>query len=87
MTQKQLIESVKMHHPEMSEAEIRIRLNNAMKDFTQKTKIIKGAFQFNTVVDQRYYGLNDKIIEVNSVDYDGKKIERLVGRPEVRDIT
>ena len=44
MTQKQLIESVKMHHPEMSEAEIRIRLNNAMKDFTQKTKIIKGAF-------------------------------------------
>ena len=71
----------------MSEAEIRIRLNNAMKDFTQKTKIIKGAFQFNTVVDQRYYGLNDKIIEVNSVDYDGKEIERLVGRPEVRDIT
>jgi hypothetical protein len=87
MTQQQLIELVKQHHPDMPEAEIRVRLNNAMKDFTVKTKIIKGAFQFNTVEDQRYYGLNDKIIEVNSVDYDGKTIERLVGRPETRDIT
>ncbi len=87
MTQRQMIEMVKVHHPTMSETEIRIRLNNAMKDFCVKTKIIKGAFNFNTEVGQRYYGLNDKIIEVNSVDYDGKQIKRLVGRPETRDIT
>ena len=69
----------------MTEAEIRVRLNAAMKDFCTKTKIIKAAFQFSTVENQRLYGLNDKVIEIDSVDYDGKNIKRLVGRPEARD--
>jgi|TARA_X000001382_G_scaffold23053_1_gene14034 hypothetical protein len=86
MTQQQLIELVRTHHPEMTEAEVRIRLTSAMKDFCTKTRIIKAAFQFTTVPDQRLYGLNDKVIEIDSVDYDGKTIKRLVGRPEARDV-
>ena len=87
MTQQQLHEMIQAHHPEMTETEIRLRLNNAMKEFCRKTKILKGAFQFDTVVDKRYYGIDLKVIEVNSVDYDGKDIKRLLNRPEDRDIT
>ena len=87
MKQKQLHELIQMHHPEMREGEIRLRLNNALKEFCRKTRILKGAFQFDTVAEQRYYGLDSKIIEVQSVDYDGKDIKRVVGRPDTRDLT
>ena len=87
MKQKQLHELIQMHHPEMREGEIRLRLNNALKEFCRKTKILRGAFQFDTVAEQRYYCLDSKIIEIESVDYDGSDIKRVVGRPEKRDLT
>lgn len=86
MTQQQLHELIRVHHPEMKEGEIRLRLNNAMKEFCRKTRVLKGAFQFDTVLNQRYYGLDSKIIEITSVDYDGKEIKRLIGKPEERDL-
>jgi len=86
MKQKQLHELIQSHHPEMKEGEIRLRLNNALKEFCRKTRILKGAFKFTTEVDKRYYGLDEKIIEITNVDYDGKTIERLSGRPDERDL-
>jgi len=86
MTQQQLHELIRVHHPDMKEGEIRLRLNNAMKEFCRKTRVLKGAFQFDTVLNQRYYGLDSKIIEITSVDYDGKEIKRLIGKPEERDL-
>lgn len=86
MTQQQLHELIRVHHPEMKEGEIRLRLNNAMKEFCRKTRVLRGAFQFDTVLNQRYYGLDSKIIEITSVDYDGKEIKRLIGKPEERDL-
>jgi len=86
MTQQQLHELIRVHHPEMKEGEIRLRLNNAMKEFCRKTRVLKGAFQFDTVADQRYYGLDSKIIEITSIDYEGKQIKRLIGKPEERDL-
>ena len=86
MTQQQLQELIRLHHPDMQESEVRIRLNNALKEFCRRTRILKGAFQFTTAVDQRYYGLDTKIIEVLSVDYDGVDIKRLLGRPQTRDL-
>jgi hypothetical protein len=86
MTQQQLHELIRVHHPDMKEGEIRLRLNNAMKEFCRKTRALKGAFQFDTVANQRYYGLDSKIIEITGVDYDGKQIKRLVGKPEERDL-
>ena len=86
MTQQQLHELIRVHHPDMKEGEIRLRLNNAMKEFCRKSRVLKGAFQFDTVADQRYYGLDSKIIEITSVDHDGKEIKRLIGKPEERDL-
>ena len=82
MTQKQLIELVKQHHPELGEAQIRIYLNRALDEFCRKTRILKTLYTFNTVADKRYYSLGDNISEVTRVDYDNYEIPRLVVAPE-----
>jgi hypothetical protein len=87
MTQQQLHELIKSHHPDMTETEIRIRLNNASKEFARKSRSLEGAFEFSTEVGKRYYGLDSKIIEVKHVDFDGKTIQRSLVRPEERDLT
>ena len=90
MTQKQLIETVQQHHPELGETQIRIFLNKALDEFCRKTRILTTAYQFTTTEDQRYYALSDidsSISEVTRVDYDGYEIPRLVGIPEKTDLT
>jgi hypothetical protein len=87
MTQQQLIETVKQHHPEMGETQIRIYLNKALDEFCRKTRVLNTLYTFPTVADQRYYDLNDDIIEITRVDYDGYEIPRLVGKPEKTDVS
>ena len=40
MTQKQLIETVQQHHPNLGETQIRIFLNKALDEFCRKTRIL-----------------------------------------------
>ena len=87
MTQKELIETVKQHHPELGETQIRIFLNRALDEFCRKTRILKTLYQFDTVADQRYYDLDDSIIEVSRVDYDSYEIPRLLSPPEKTDVS
>ena len=87
MTQKELIETVKQHHPELGETQIRIFLNRALDEFCRKTRILKTLYQFDTVADQRYYDLDDSIIEVSRVDYDSYEIPRLTSPPEKTDVS
>ena len=92
MTQKQMIEMVRQHHPSVTEAQIRLWLNAAMTEFSRRTRILSGAFQFSTIANQRYYGLDGSILEIRAVDYTNDEgeleaIPRLVGRPAIRDIT
>jgi hypothetical protein len=87
MTQKQLIETVKQHHPDLGETQIRIFLNKALDEFCRKTRILNTIYTFSSVADQRYYDLDDTISEVTRVDYDGYEISRLVGKPEKTDVS
>ena len=82
MTQQQLIETVKQHHPNLSDTQIRIHLNTAMREFCRKTRVLETLYTFNTVAGKRYYNLDDAIVEVKRVDYDNYQIPRLVGQPE-----
>tara|TARA_B100001939_G_scaffold21807_1_gene17726 strand:+ start:945 stop:1208 length:264 start_codon:yes stop_codon:yes gene_type:complete len=87
-----MVDQIKKHHPELGTNEIIHLLNQASDEFCQRTLILDEATQFDTVADQRFYGLKDSILEVKSVDLqdaDGnvKEIKRLLGRPEYRDIT
>ena len=67
MTQKVMIELIKQHHGSISDAQARLWLNQAMKDFCRKTKILESVFQFTTTADQRIYDLPSDIIYVNSL--------------------
>ena len=90
MTQKQLIETVQQHHPDLGETQIRIFLNKALKEFCRKTRVLKGTTTTNTAADQRYYSLSSidsSILEITRIDYDGYQIPRLVGLPEKKYIT
>lgn len=87
-----MIDQIKKHHPELGTNEIIHLLNQASDEFCSRTLILDEATQFNTVANQRFYGLKDSILEVKSVDLedaDGnvKEIKRLLGRPEYRDLT
>ena len=86
-----MLELIKQHHPQMGNKEIVNEINRAMDDFSQKTRIVKSSYSFDLVQDQRYYNLDDNILEVMQVAFDsgdskGKRIPRLVGTPEERDI-
>jgi len=92
MKLQQMIELVRKHHPDMGSNEIVHLLNQASDEFCSRTLVLDEATQFDTVADQRYYGLKESILEIKSVDIvddDGNtvKINRLMGRPEYRDLT
>lgn len=96
MTHTELKTYIKKVFPNESDADIALHLTEASRDFTSRTKILKGVETFNTVIDQRYYDLNDldgngsaqrHIVEVNKVDYDNYTIQRLITFPDEVDIT
>ena len=90
MKVQQMMDLIKMHHPNMGETEIMKMLNLAIKDFSNKTRIIKDVITERLAEDQRYYHLNKDIIEITRVDMDvtdgfGKKIPRLMTPPTEMD--
>ena len=92
MKLQQMIELVRKHHPDLGSNEIVHLLNQASDEFCSRTLVLDEATQFDTVANQRYYGLKESILEIKSVDIvddDGNtiKINRLMGRPEYRDLT
>ncbi len=92
MKLQQMIDLVKKHHPNLGSNEIIHLLNKASDEFCSRTLILDEATQFDTVANQRYYGLKESILEIKSVDMvdsDGntKEINRLAGRPKYRDLT
>ena len=87
MKLQEMVERVQQHHPDMGVTEVVRSLNDAMNDMGFKTDIVESADQFETIVNQRVYKLKKHIIKIKAVDYDGKTIKKLLGRPLERDLT
>jgi hypothetical protein len=92
MKLQEMIELVQKHHPDLGDVEVIKLINQASDEFCSRTLVLDEATQFNTVANQRFYGLKDSILEIKSVDMKDeegnvKSIKRLQGRPEYRDIT
>ena len=87
MTQQVMIELIKQHHNQISNSQARLWLNQAMKDFCRKTKLLESAFQFTTTADQRFYQLPSDIIYVQKVHVEDYKIPRVVNKPEKQDLS
>tara|TARA_R100000734_G_C3318672_1_gene113107 strand:- start:3727 stop:4005 length:279 start_codon:yes stop_codon:yes gene_type:complete len=85
MTIKEMIELVHQHHPHLKEVEIIKLLNRAKDDFCAKTEIVKDSYTFNTVANQRYYDVDNRILKVKSVWVDSVKISKMIGKPVIDD--
>ena len=64
MTQKELIELIKQHHPSMGNVEIRARLNRAQNDFCARTELMKKTYVQLTTGGKRYYPLDNDILKI-----------------------
>lgn len=87
MTKQEMVERLQEQHPDASLNRIVRAINEAIRDFSHKTKILTGTFTQNTTINKRYYELDPDIIEILSVDVDGKECLKLVGRPTTRDMS
>lgn len=85
MTQKQLIELVQQHHPNMGETEIRLALNRAQDDFSSKTESIKTTYTQTSTAGKRYYTLDGQILRVLKVQVNDVDIPRLIVPPSIDD--
>lgn len=88
MTERNMIELIRVLHPEAGETEIRLMLNQAQEEFvTRIGDLITETDTFNTVSGTMYYSFSgmsnisadDDLIAIKRVDYDGSPIQRLVG--------
>ena len=82
-----MIERVQQHHPDMGVVEIVRSLNDGMNDMGFRAEIIESIDQFDSIANQRVYPLKKHIIKIKAVDFNGKTIKKLVGRPKERDLT
>ena len=82
LTQEQMIELIRTHHPTMLENEARVYLNQALREFTKKTKILRGVFTKAITANTRWYQIDDEVISINIVYFDDNRIKRLQSTPE-----
>ena len=85
MTQRELIETVQQHHPQMGDVQIRKLLNRASDDYCAKTELIKNTYKQSTVSAQRYYKIHDDILKIIELHVDDVIIPRMVGKPQIDD--
>ena len=87
MNKGEFVERMQEMHPGTSVARIMKALNEAIRDYSRRTKLLTGTYTQNTTQNKRYYELDADIIEIISIDVDDKEALKLVGRPTTRDIT
>ena len=85
MTTKEMMELVQQHHPHLGENEIVKLLNRAKDDFCAKTEIVKDSYTLNTVANQRYYDIDNRIIKIKSVWLNDVKISKAIVKPIIDD--
>jgi hypothetical protein len=95
MTLTHLLELIKLHHPHMTENEMRTYLNRAADDLCGKTELIKTQFSLitalgvdgETIANQRYYKLPEGLLEIQEVFLNGVRIPRTLTKPIIEDTT
>ena len=82
-----MIELVKQHHPHIGDTEVIKMLNRVKDDFCARTEIVRDSYTSDTVADQRYYTLDNRIIKILDIWLNDVKIPRLIGKPIIDDDT
>ncbi len=87
MKSQEMIELVKQHHPHIGDTEVIKMLNRVKDDFCARTEIVRDSYTSDTVADQRYYTLDNRIIKILDIWLNDVKIPRLIGKPIIDDDT
>ena len=87
MKLKEYVDIISEAYPEVELADVIKILNRAIEDFSERTKIVKNSYNSSTVAGQRFYTVNEDIIEIISVDIDNEVVPKLIGEPSKRDMT
>ena len=87
MTQREMVETIRQLHPEVSVNRILKMLNQAQDDFCRKTEIIDTSLYTSIVSGQRYYNLDRKVNSIWRVDVDDEQVDHLAGQPAKTDIS
>ena len=85
MTGKNAVEYIQQHHREIPLVQILSLLNEAQKDFCNKTHIFKTTIRDLSTAGQRYYTLPDTLIKILKVQINDVYIPRLQGDPIIDD--
>jgi hypothetical protein len=87
MDLKEMIETIKESHPEVSDNRIIKLLNQANKEFCAETRVSEASYTVsgNTVTDKTYYTLDDSIIQIFDVYIDGERAQRISVKPDKED--
>ena len=101
MKLREMIERIQMHHPDMGDKECVTYLNQAMDDFSAKTKMVIDEVEVNCVADQRLYRFHDlstapsesskylleaKEVYLKESGMEYEKIPRLLTKPSIKDV-
>ena len=87
MKLKEMLEILKETHPNETNQNLIKMLNRASDDFCRRTEVLDSSYTFSTSADVRYYDLLENVVRVSSVDVDNEEADRLIGRPDKRDIS
>jgi len=85
MTQQEMIENIRQHHPHIKEVEARKLLNRASDVFCAETEISRKSWVQDSLQNKRYYGLDADIVRVLDVWIENEKIARLITPPPIED--
>ena len=85
MTGTKAKEYIEQHHPNMPIIQLLDLVNEAQKDFCNKTHIYKSSVVDTSVAGQRHYTLPDNVIKILKVQIDDVEIARLQGDPIIDD--
>ena len=78
-------EYIEQHHPDMPLVQMISLINEAQRDFCNKTHIYKASYTDTTSAGQRYYTLPDNVIKILKVQFNDVDIPRLQGDPIIDD--
>ena len=87
MTRKEMVELVKLHHPQMGEKEIVNRLNRAKDSFCEQTELVEVSLSISggSVANQTYYQLSDDVLKIKDVWLNRVRIPRILQKPIIDD--
>jgi hypothetical protein len=85
MKGNQAIELIQQHHVNMPIGQAIVYLNEGIKEFCRRTNIFKTSYVQDSVAGQRYYTLDDNILDVKEVHFNDVSIPRLIGKPVIDD--